>query len=65
METSRKFLAEANSIINESLTAEYLQHEINKALQKFADNDGSVVVIPANMQGFDLILDSGKLRSSQ
>ena len=60
-----KGIAEANSIINESLTAEYLQHEINKALQRFADNDGSVVVIPANMQGFDLILDSGKLRSSQ
>lgn len=60
-----KGIAEANSIINESLTAEYLQHEINKALQRFADNDGSVVVIPANMQGFDLILDSGQLRSSQ
>jgi len=60
-----KGIAEANNIINESLTAEYLQHEINKALQKFADNDGSVVVIPANMQGFDLILDSGQLRRSQ
>ena len=60
-----KGIAEANSIINESLTAEYLQHEINKALQRFADNDGSVVVIPANLQGFDLILDSGQLRSSQ
>ncbi len=57
-----KGIAEANNIINESLTAEYLQHEINKALQKFADNDGSVVVIPANMQGFDLILDSSQLR---
>ncbi|MDJ0698250.1 MAG: SPFH domain-containing protein [Woeseiaceae bacterium] len=59
-----KGIAEANNIINESLTAEYLQHEINKALQKFADNEGSVVVIPANMQGFDLILDSGQLRRS-
>jgi regulator of protease activity HflC (stomatin/prohibitin superfamily) len=59
-----KGIAEANNIINESLTAEYLQHEVNKALQKFADNDGSVVVIPANMQGFDLILDSGQLRRS-
>ena len=37
---------------------EYLQHEINTALQKFADNSGSVVVIPANMQGFDMILDT-------
>lgn len=60
-----KGIAEANLIINRSLTAEYLQHEINKALQKFADNDGSVVVIPANMQGFDLILDSGQLRRGQ
>jgi len=57
-----KGIAEANNIINSSLTAEYLQHEVNKALQQFADNDGSVVVIPANMQGFDLILDSGQLR---
>ena len=57
-----KGIAEANNIINSSLTAEYLQHEVNKALQRFADNDGSVVVIPANMQGFDLILDSGQLR---
>jgi len=59
-----KGIAEANNIINSSLTAEYLQHEVNKALQRFADNDGSVVVIPANMQGFDLILDSGQLRRS-
>ena len=59
-----KGIAEANNIINESLTAEYLQHEVNKALQQFADNEGSVVVIPANMQGFDLILDSGQLRRS-
>ena len=57
-------IAEANGIINESLTAEYLQHEINMALQSFAANGGSVVVIPANMQGFDLMLDSNQLRSS-
>jgi len=57
-------IAEANSIINESLTAEYLQHEVNMALQSFATNGGSVVVIPANMQGFDLMLDSNRLRSS-
>ena len=57
-------IAEANSIINESLTAEYLQHEVNMALQSFATNGGSVVVIPANMQGFDLILDSNSLRTS-
>lgn len=53
-----KGIAQANEIINASLTAEYLQHEINTALQSFADNAGSVVVIPANMQGFDMILDA-------
>ncbi len=58
-------IAESNAIINASLTAEYLQHEVNVALQKFADNNGNVVVIPANMQGFDLILDGNTLRSSQ
>ena len=57
-----KGIAEANRIINSSLTAEYLQHEVNTALLEFADNGGSVVVIPANMQGFDLILDSDSLR---
>ncbi len=54
-------IAEANRIINSSLTAEYLQHEVNTALLRFADNDGSVVVLPANMQGFDLILDGSQL----
>lgn len=54
-------IAQANQIINASLTAEYLQHEVNLALQAFADNGGSTVVIPANMQGFDLILDQSKL----
>ncbi len=61
-----KGIAEANAIINESLTAEYLQHEVNIALLRFADNDGSVVVIPANMQGFEMILDGSSLgRASQ
>lgn len=50
-------IAEANNIINESLTPQYLQHEINEALKGFAANDGQVVVIPANMQAMDLILD--------
>lgn len=60
-----KGIAQANGIINESLTAEYLQHEVNLALQDFANNEGSVVVIPANMQGFDLILDSNQLGGSK
>jgi len=59
-----KGIAESNRIINSSLTAEYLQHEINKALGEFAKNGGSAVVIPANMQGFQLLLDSGGLRRS-
>jgi len=53
-----KGIAKANDIINASLTAEYLQHEINLALRGFADNEGSVVVIPANMQGLDLMIDT-------
>jgi regulator of protease activity HflC (stomatin/prohibitin superfamily) len=60
-----KGIAEANRIINSSLTAEYLQHEINKALGEFAKNGGSAVVIPANMQGFNLLLDSGGLHRSR
>ena len=50
-------IAEANAIINASLTPEYLQHELNDALKMFAENEGGVVVIPANMQGFNMILD--------
>ena len=57
-------IAEANRIINESLTAQYLQHEINVALQAFAENEGQVVVMPANMQGFDLILDTQRFPSN-
>jgi len=56
-------IAEANRIINASLTAEYLQHEINVALQNFAQHDNSVVVIPANMDGFDLILDGKSMQN--
>lgn len=44
--------------IQDSLTAQYLQHEINVALQSFAENEGQLVVMPANMQGFDVILDT-------
>ncbi|MEJ2128732.1 MAG: SPFH domain-containing protein [Woeseiaceae bacterium] len=57
-------IAEANRIINESLTAQYLQHEINVALQAFAANEGQLVVMPANMQGFDVILDTQRFPSS-
>jgi regulator of protease activity HflC (stomatin/prohibitin superfamily) len=60
-----KGLAEANRIINASLTAEYLQHEVNQALMSFAEHGGSSVVIPANMQGFSLILDRNTLRKEK
>jgi len=57
-------VAEANSIINDSLTAQYLQHEINMALQSFAENEGQLVAMPANMQGFDIILDTQRFPGS-
>lgn len=60
-----KGIAEANHIINASLTAEYLQHEVNKALAEFATNDGNAVVIPANMQGYNLMLDASRIRRAK
>lgn len=54
-------IAKANQIINASLTAEYLQHEINLALAEFARHDGQTVVIPANMQGFQVLLNQDRL----
>lgn len=49
-------VAKANLIINQSLTREYLQHESNLALHKFAEKGGTTtVVIPANMQSAPLI----------
>jgi regulator of protease activity HflC (stomatin/prohibitin superfamily) len=57
-----KGIAEANAIINSSLTPEYLQHELNEALKKFAENEGGIVVIPANTQGFSMMLDSDSIR---
>jgi regulator of protease activity HflC (stomatin/prohibitin superfamily) len=54
-------IAKANQIVNQSLTREYLQHESNLALQKFAEKGGtSTVVIPANMQTAPLIQIGGK-----
>lgn len=49
-------VARANQIINQSLTREYLQHEANLALHKFAEKGGAhTVVIPAQMQTAPLI----------
>lgn len=53
-------IAEANRIIAGSLTREYLQHEANQALQKFADKgNASTVVLPAGMAVTPLI-NTGK-----
>ena len=49
-------IAKANDIINKTLTAEYLQHELNLTLQKFAETGANTIVVPANMEGFNMIL---------
>jgi GGDEF domain-containing protein len=49
-------IAEANKIIAGSLTREYLQHEANQALFKFAEKGNSnTVVIPSGMSVTPLI----------
>jgi regulator of protease activity HflC (stomatin/prohibitin superfamily) len=54
--TEAKGIAEANRIINSTLTREYLQHEANQVLAEFAKNGKtSTVVVPANMQVAPLI----------
>ena len=54
-------IARANDIINKTLTAEYLQHELNLTLQKFAETGANTIVVPASMQGFDMILPTDRL----
>lgn len=54
-------IANANEIINETLTGEYLQHELNLTLQKFAETGANTIVVPANMRGFEMILPTDKL----
>jgi regulator of protease activity HflC (stomatin/prohibitin superfamily) len=54
-------IANANNIINKTLTTEYLQHELNLTLQKFAETGANTIVVPANMQGFDMILPTDRL----
>jgi regulator of protease activity HflC (stomatin/prohibitin superfamily) len=54
-------IANANGIINRTLTTEYLQHELNLTLQKFAETGANTIVVPANMHGFDMILPTDKL----
>ena len=54
-------IANANDIINKTLTTEYLQHELNLTLQKFAETGANTIVVPANMHGFNMILPTDKL----
>jgi regulator of protease activity HflC (stomatin/prohibitin superfamily) len=49
-------IAKANAIINHTLTKEYLQHEANLVLQKFAEKGGATtVILPAGMNAAPLI----------
>lgn len=49
-------IAKANAIIQKSLTREYLQHEANEVLMKFAEKGGSnTVLFPMNMNVAPLI----------
>lgn len=53
-------IAEANKIISGSLTREYLQHEANQALLKFAEKGNSnTIVVPSGMSVTPLI-NTGK-----
>jgi regulator of protease activity HflC (stomatin/prohibitin superfamily) len=48
--TEAEGIAQANRIIADSLTREYLQHEVNQALQEFARRGNTnTVVVPASM----------------
>jgi regulator of protease activity HflC (stomatin/prohibitin superfamily) len=54
--TEARGIAEANRIISGSLTREYLQHEANQALLKFAQSGNtSTVIMPAGMNMAPLI----------
>jgi regulator of protease activity HflC (stomatin/prohibitin superfamily) len=54
--TEARGIAEANRIISGSLTREYLQHEANLALLKFAESGNtSTVIVPAGMSVAPLI----------
>lgn len=48
--TEARGIAEANRIINNTLTREYLQHETNIVLEKLAKQGTHTVIVPANMQ---------------
>ena len=54
-------IANANNIVNKNLASVYLEHELNLTLQKFAQTGANTIVVPASMQGFDMILPTDKL----
>ncbi|MGZ8224917.1 MAG: SPFH domain-containing protein [Methylobacter sp.] len=59
--TEAKGISEANKIISGSLTHEYLQHESNLALMKFAENGNTnTVIVPAGMSVAPLINTGAK-----
>ena len=59
--TEARGIAESNRIISGSLTREYLQHEANQALLKFAEKGNTnTVVVPANMSISPLINTAGQ-----
>ncbi|MFM1887345.1 MAG: hypothetical protein RL026_2502 [Pseudomonadota bacterium] len=58
--TEARGIAESNRIISGSLTREYLQHEANQALLKFAESGNtSTVIVPAGMSVAPLINTGG------
>ncbi len=58
--TEARGIAESNKIISGSLTREYLQHEANLALQKFAEKgNANTVIVPSGMAVTPLI-NTGK-----
>ncbi len=63
--TEARGISESNRIIAGSLTREYLQHEANQALLKFAESDNtSTVIVPAGMNISPLINTQGGAVSS-
>lgn len=57
--TEARGIAEANAIIDKSLSDAYLQHEQNLALQKFAESgDNHTIVVPANFGSANLLVDA-------
>ena len=46
----------------DSLTNEYLRHELNLTLQKFAETGANTILVPANMHGFDMIPPTDNLK---